>query len=251
MSEKTLVNISNRESEVWAKALILAREVVSQVSLNIAPHFRVKPEEQPRIFEFASLIRATRLLEGMITLYEQGNHDVAECLMRPVIECLLVGTFLSLKPQEGWEMLTNDAGLQHERMGKAGLTGFAELANEMPWGRKAINWRDLSERVAVLRQGTEEDATKPKSVYDELYRRASYSDVHTGYGALIGYVVTQPRGRVVKERHDGIAPLPLLLTSFLVTDLAVTVSKDIGLRTDLLEPLFDKVVTVSQLMVPE
>lgn len=247
-----MANTTEGHGEVRVQAIALAREVVSQVSLNIAPHFRVKVEEPPRIFEFASLMRASRLLEGMITLYEQSNHDVAECLMRPVIECMLVGTFLSLRPEEGWEMLTNDAGLQHERMGKAGLTGFAELANEMPWGRKAINWRDLSERLSVLRQGADGTTAKAKSVYDHFYRRASYSDVHTGYGALIGYVdLTQPRGRVVKERHDGTAPLPLLLTAFFVVDLAVTVSKDIGLRTDLLEPLFERVCEVALLMVTE
>jgi len=241
-----LTHIEGPDDDVKARSVAAAKEVVEHVSVNIAPSFRTQPDNPARAFEYASLARAARLLLGMTSLFEVKSDDVAQCLARPVFECWVIGTLLSLSPEEGLSALQHDSAFQFERMGKAGSKEHADFAKELTWERSAINWRRLSERVEVLIQMKHGDAAKRTSnVYDTLYRPPSFTDVHSSMGALAGHISSEPsRFRVVMERGQQRSPVPLLMTAATVVNLAARVEDDIGRNLRHIAILADRLVSL-------
>jgi hypothetical protein len=233
---------------VKARSIAAANDVVVHVSVNIAPNFRTQPDNPARAFEYASLARATRLMLGMTSLFESGSDDVAQCLARPVFECWVIGTLLSLSPDEGLSALKNDSAFQHDRMGKAGSKEHAEFAKELTWERSAINWRRLSERVGILLQEQHGDtASGTANAYDVLYRPPSFTDLHSSMGALAGHISTEPtRFRVLMERVQQRSPLPLLMTAGTVVNLAARIENDIGRNLRHIALLGDRLVSLAE-----
>ena len=242
-----LTDIEPPNDDVRARSIAAATQVVEHVSVNIAPNFRTQPDNPARAFEYASLARATRLLLGMTALFESGSEDVSLCLARPVFECWVIGTLLSLSPEEGLDSLKSDSAFQHDRMGKAGSKEHADFAKELPWERSAINWRRLSERVAVLLEEHHGRMSGSERAYDVLYRPPSFTDVHSSMGALAGHISTEPsRFRVVMERDQLRSPLPLLMTAGTVVNLAARVEDDIGRNIRHIALLADRLVSLAE-----
>jgi hypothetical protein len=229
------VPISGDHMDNLDPAIAPARELVEHIRKNVIPSLTSRPENKPRQLLGAVLARCSRLLAGMIYLYDGGFTDLTGIELRIILENWLVGQYLILSPDEAYKALHEANVDQLEKMGRAGWDSFGDLANDLDFDAKAIHWANVAVQIDKLfsEAGAKDSSDQAKRMYDLIYRSQSNLGIHAGIGSLMGHIVVGETHFSTSEIRTEPESLPftLLMAAAITTWLAEQTCELFGIGT--------------------
>jgi hypothetical protein len=200
------------------------------------------PEQAPREFAAAGLMRSCSLLRGICVLEDAGLGPVAAILARQHWETWLVSLYVILRGQEALGEVAGDDIFWKRLLSEKLNLGFAYHEN---WEGKAakLNFKKLYDDLQPLLESAGEPASPDGARgYDVTYRVQSLFAVHAGLATIGSYLRYGDNTWTVVRNPAASFPRVSQTPALHTAHLAKHVFKSFGLSIEELEPIWDKLI---------
>jgi hypothetical protein len=204
--------------------------------------FESPPDQAPRQFAAAGLMRCCDLLRGICVLEDAGLGPVPGILERQHWETWLVSLHVILRGQEGLLEVAGDDSFWKRLLSEKLDLGFAY--HEEWEGKVAkFNFKKLADglKPLLVKAGEPDDPDDAKG-YDVTYRVQSLFTVHAGLATIGSYLQYGEKTWSVIAHPPPPFPRVSQTPALHTAHLAKYVFNAFGLPTDGLDPIWDKLI---------
>lgn len=217
------------------------RELLELVDKQ-APYLESQPNQAPRQFAAAGLMRCGALLRSVCVLEDAGLGPVTGILERQHWETWLVSLHVILRGDEALHEVAGDDIFWKRLLSEKLNLGFAYHED---WEGKVakLNFKKLADELKPLlvkagESGNPDGATG----YDATYRVQSLFAVHAGLATIGSYLRYGEKAWGVVPHPPAPFPRPTQIPALHTSHLAQYVFKAFGLPTEALDPISEKLL---------
>jgi hypothetical protein len=219
------------------------RDLLALIDQHVAS-LESPPEQAPREFAAAGLMRCCSLLSGICVLEDAGLAAVEAILERQHWETWLVSLYVLLRGQEALGEVAGDDIFWKRVLSEKLNLGFAYHEN---WeGKPAkLNFKKLYHDLQLLLEIAGEPASPGGAQgYDVTYRVQSQFAVHAGLATIGSYLRYGEKTWTVVRNPGPLFPRVSQTPALHTAHLARYVFKSFGLPIEELEPICDTLINM-------